>query len=191
MLQALVRVGRSHISKRCSETWIQDVQCRGSATLGRPLTVCETEKARLTLVSKPTGPHPLRAPRDLMGMWGRGLCDMSPPRVGSTPSNATPTPPSRTSLWTSISTFSFYAEIEFMIFKWDWVPPWKTKKSCLHIFINVDSAAESAVGIYGLMPKNLFNLLQLMSYIFKSVHSNKRREARGEPCLWTHLCICK
>lgn len=59
----------------------------------------------------------------------------------------------------------------------------KKKKKCLRIFINVDSAVESAAGIYSLMPKNLFNLLQLSPYIFKSVHSNKRREARGEPCL--------
>lgn len=50
-------------------------------------------------------------------------------------------------------------------------------------FIYVDSSVESAVGIYSLIPKNLFNLLQLIPYIFKSVHANKRREAREEPCL--------
>lgn len=145
----------------------------------------------------PQGPH---------GDAGRGLCaHISPPRPGSTSPNAAPSPAPSWNLSLQYNRVLEFIKNQLNAFKLKSVflnqTPIK-KIEILTTFIDVErmtllleDAVENAVevnlGIYNLMPENLFIPCSWCPACSKLCAQTKEGKRREELCLWTQLYICK
>ena len=122
----------------------------------------------------PQGPH---------GDAGRGLCaHISPPRPGSTSPNAAPSPAPSWNLSLQYNRVLEFIKNQLNAFK---------LKSVFLLEDAVENAVEVNLGIYNLMPENLFIPCSWCPACSKLCAQTKEGKRREELCLWTQLYICK